>query len=170
MSLVLKIIGKNLILRTLLLALSYFEGIIKTYVVVIVFGLIATLVIGTGLEGILVKVLSVTPGVGLGKQGNFSVDPNNIMIFFLVWGAIVSLISGIIKRYTAIKISLGNKALLLFGLTLHLVSLLIFSVRFGFNFSIVFIGILFITYLLSMFFLRIIIFFKANLQGSTLQA
>lgn len=160
MLLVLKIIGENLILRVLLLVLSYFEGIMKAYVVIVVFGLITASVIGTGLEEFFVKVLSVTPGIGLGKHGNFTVDPNNIMIFFLVWGAIVSLISGIIKRYIAIKISLGNKALLLFGLTLHLVSLLIFSVRFGFNFSIVFIGILFTTYLLSLSFLRIIIFFK----------
>ncbi len=163
MSLVLKIIGKNLILRILLLALSYFEGIIKTYVVVIVFGLITALVIGTGLEGILLKVLAVTPGVGLGKQGNFSVDPNNIMIFFLVWGAIVSLISAVIKKYTAIKISFNYTALLLFGLVLHLVALLIFPL--------IFIGISLTTYLLSLFFLRIIIFFKrgVSLQDPTLK-
>lgn len=153
-------IKNNLVLRACYYPLSYIEGILKTYISVIIFGLIAVLVIGTELENVLIGILAITPGVGLGKGGNFKVDMNGVFLFFLVWGAIFTVFSEVINRFAEIKISFESKTLLLFGLALHSVSLLVFSFRFNFSFAVLFIGVCFSTFLLSMFFLRKIYLYK----------
>lgn len=134
--------------------LSYFEGILKAYVSIIVFGQIAILVAGSPLENLFSRILSVTPGIGLGKEGVFSINSDNIIIFFLSLGLAFAVVSEIINRFAKIKINISFKSLLLFGLVLHLVSLLVFSLRVGFGFAAVFNGGLLITYILAIFFLR----------------
>jgi len=146
----------NVILNIFLFVLDYIGGIFKTFIFIIIFGFVTMLIVGTGLETPLVNLFSITPGIGLGKHGNFIVNQDNIMIFFLLWGGMVSLISNVIKKFTKIKIKFSGKELLLFGLALHVVFLIIFSIRFGFVFSIMFIGISLATYLLSLFFFQII--------------
>lgn len=157
---------KNLVLRIILFFLGYFESIVRTYVFVIIFGLVSVLVIGTGLEETFVKILALSPGIGLGKKGSFIVDSSSIMLFFLFWGTVVYLVSGILEKYTKIRIHFGERTLLAVGLILHIVSLYVLSIRFGFGFSAMFIGSLFVTYLFGLFWSIAIKYSKKLLEAA----
>ena len=140
--------------------LSYIGGNIKSYIFIIIFGLITAVVIDTNLESLFVRILSITPGIGLGKGGAFEVGRDGVLLFFLVWGLIFTVISEILKKITKIKRIFSYKHLLLFGLGLHLISFIIFGIRFNFGFSFMFVGLLFLGFLTSLLFLRILNVFK----------
>ncbi len=154
----------KLLLRGWFYFLSYLEGVLLTYVLVIIFGQIAVLVTGTRLEEMLIKILAITPGVGEGKNGSFAFDNRDIMVFFGTWGVIAMLISEVTHKWVKIKLGFSIKALLIFGLILHVVSLIVYFVRFGFSFAILFIGVLFLTYLLSIFFYSSINVFRDRMR------
>lgn len=151
---------KLFLLRIMYLALSLLEGMVMTFVLVGIFGQISVIVAGTGFEEYFVKLLSLTPGVGWGKGGNFSLDESHVVTFFLFWGAVWSVISIVIKKVAKKEIVFGLKTYLWFGLSFHVISLIVFTVRFGMGFSLLFIGLLFITYLFGVLFSRVIQFYK----------
>lgn len=144
--------------------LNYLGGILKSYIFVITFGLIMVMILGTDYERLFVRILGVTPGIGLGKSGNFSVDHNSIILFFFVWGAIFALITETINKITKVRIYIGKREYILFGIVLHSISFLVFSFRFGFSFATVFIGLVFTTFLLSGFFLSVINLYRESLN------
>ena len=144
----------------LLYLLRYMEGILKLFIFVIVFGLLTLIVTGTELEKLLVWMLSVTPGVGLGKAGNFSINQASIITFFAVWGIFFSLISEVANKLIKIRIDIKGKASLFITLVLVVVSLVVLTYRFGFSNAILLVGGLFLLFVLSYFFVRIINHFK----------
>jgi hypothetical protein len=156
---------KTSFVKILIYGIEYIKSFIKAYMLIIVFGLFVTIFAGTDLEQTFFKIISFTPGVGLGKYGNFDIDSNVIVKFFLFWGTTIFIISEVAKAIFKIKIRLEIRQTLLFGLVLHAVSLLVLSIRFGFGFSVVFVGALFTTYLFAFFWVKIIDMFTGFLRN-----
>jgi hypothetical protein len=145
-----KEMNKQAIFKAFSLILGYFSGIMKSYLFVLVFGLVTFILVGTNLEDYFVKLMSVTPGVGLGKNGYFTISNDTVLTFFFVWGLVFTLVLEILKKFRKFDFTFINKLLLPFGVILHLISFVVFGMRFNYGFALVLVGFLFVTYLLGL--------------------
>lgn len=101
---------------------TFFRGIFYSYLVIITFAHIAFLLVGTGFETILTFFLSITPGVGLGKNGTFRVNNDTVVTFFTFWGIVSGIVGSAIENLSKKNFSVEKSHIFQFVTLLHVIS------------------------------------------------
>jgi hypothetical protein len=130
-------------IRIFCLFLEYIRGILFSIFAVSIFGLITLTVINTPLEITFINLLSITPGIGLGKNGVFDINNNSVVSFFGFWGAIIAVINMVLKRQFKIRLHVKFTYILLSVAVLHLVALFMLATKTDFQFILFFVTLLF---------------------------
>ncbi len=145
---------REILLQGVSFLLRYIGWILKTYILLIIFILSLFITVGTDFSKIFLSMFLITPGVGLGQGGDLEVDTQGFILFLIFWGTIFGLLSELVSRFSRITKFLTYKTLLILGFVLHIVFLIVFSQRIDLWFDVVFTSISFITFLVSIFFLK----------------
>ena len=136
-------VGRYLIISTVTL-LTYLDGVVKSVILLFVFGLVVLIFSGSGLEEMYAFWLTIIPAAETGVSGGISVN-SDVVYFILVWGAVVTLLLEVVRRNVKRRLSFF-KTFLAAGPVLFGISIIVFTYRVGFILSLLFLGALFVAY------------------------
>jgi hypothetical protein len=141
----------NYYLKIIDVVSSFFRGIFYTYIVTIIFGLIAYIFVDTEFNKIIGFALSITPGTVTFNGEMKYIDGMNIAKFFGFWGLIMAIFENIILKITK-KELVNNSIIFWFVTTLHLITFIKSMYLFGGQSALTFTLMLYVLFLFSFFF------------------